>query len=82
MARERGIGMRVGTIAGFELRIHWSTLAIFALLAWSLAAVQLPEQAPGGTRAAYAVAALATGIAFYLGLLAHELSHALMARRE
>ena len=74
--------MRVGRIAGFELRIHWSTLLIFGLLVSSLAAEQLPADAPGATGARYLVAALVAGLAFYAGLLAHEVSHALVARRE
>lgn len=74
--------MRVGSIAGFELRVHWSTLLIFALLVSSLASVQLPHDAPGSSGAAYLVAAVLAGLAFYGGLLAHEVSHALVARRE
>ena len=74
--------MRVGKIAGFELRIHWSTLLIFGLLVWSLAAEQLPADAPDASGARYLVAALVAGLAFYGGLLAHEVSHALVARRD
>jgi len=74
--------MRIGRIAGFELRIHWSTLVIFGLLVWSLSAVQLPEDAPGASDTAYLLAGLMAGLAFYGGLLAHEVSHALVARRE
>jgi Zn-dependent protease/CBS domain-containing protein len=82
MEREGGIGVRVGRIAGFELRIHWSTLFIFGLVVSSLALVQLPEDAPGASDTGYLVAALVAGLAFYGGLLAHEVSHALVARRE
>lgn len=74
--------MRIGTISGFELRVHWSTLVIFGLLTWTLAAAQLPDAAPDATTAAYVVAALAAGVAFYLALLAHEVSHAIVAERE
>lgn len=74
--------MRVGKIFGFELNIHWSTLAIFTLIVWSLTAVRLPQDAPGYSDGAYLVAALVTGVAFYASLLAHEVSHAVMARRE
>lgn len=74
--------MRVGTVAGFELRIHWSTAVIFGLVVWSLASVQLPDQAPEASDTARLVAALVGGVAFYAGLLAHELSHAIAARRE
>lgn len=74
--------MRIGTIRGFELRIHWSTLVIFGLLVWSLAAVQLPDQAPDAGGGAHLAAALVGGVAFYGALLAHEVSHAVMSRRE
>jgi Zn-dependent protease/CBS domain-containing protein len=80
--RTEELSMRVGKIAGFELRIHWSTLVIFALLVWSLAAAQLPDEVPGSSEAAYVVAALIAGVAFYVALLAHEVSHALVARHE
>lgn len=74
--------MRVGSISGFELHIHWSTLVIFGLLVWSLAETRLPEQAPGASGSTYLTAALMAGVAFYLALLAHETSHAVLARRE
>lgn len=80
--REGRPGMRVGRLAGFELSIHWSTLVIFGLLVSSLAAEQLPADAPGASGLRYVVAALVAGLAFYGGLLAHEVSHALVARRE
>lgn len=75
------MGIRIGTIAGFELRVHWSTLIIFGLLTFSLAAAQLPDQAPDASDAAYVVAALIAGAAFYVALLAHEVSHAIVAER-
>ena len=74
--------MRIGRLAGFELRIHWSTLFIFGLLVWTLAAVQLPDQAPDAGTTAHVVAAVIAGFAFYAALLAHEVSHAVVARRE
>jgi len=77
-----GPQLRLGTIRGFEVHIHWSTLVIFGLLVWSLAAVQLPEQAPEASGGANLVAALVAGLAFYGALLAHEVSHAVLARRE
>ncbi|MCU1378064.1 MAG: Zn-dependent protease [Acidimicrobiales bacterium] len=74
--------LRVGSLAGFELKVHWSTLVIFGLLVSSLAGVQLPDQAPGYGNGAYLAAAVLAGVAFYLALVAHEVSHAIVARRE
>lgn len=74
--------MRIGRVSGFEVSIHWSTLVIFGFLVLSLSALRLPEAAPGYGDAVYLVAALGTGLVFYASLLAHEVSHAAMARRE
>src|SRR5690606_22262852 len=65
---EQEADMRIGKVAGFELRIHWSTLVIFGLLVWSLATVQLPEQDPDASGTAHVVAALIAGVAFYVAL--------------
>jgi Zn-dependent protease len=59
----------------------WSALLIAGLIAWSLAGSLLPAQAPGLTPAAYWLAGL-VGAGLFLGsLLAHEVGHALVARR-
>lgn len=73
--------VRLGTIRGMHVGVHWSVLAIWGLLTWSLAVTLLPEEAPGQGTVAYWLAA-GTGAVVLLGcLLAHELSHALAAGR-
>lgn len=83
MARpSAGDGMRIGRISGFEVKVHWSTVFIFSIIVLSLATVQLPEDASGYSDAAYWVAGVAAGLVFYASLLAHEVSHAVLARRD
>jgi Zn-dependent protease len=73
--------LRFGRIAGIPVGASWSALLIAALIAWSLAGRLLPVQAPGLAPAAYWLAG-AAGAALFLGsLLAHEIGHALVARR-
>jgi len=73
--------LRFGRIAGIPVGASWSALLIAGLIAWSLAGSLLPAQAPGLTTAAYWLAGLA-GAGLFLGsLLAHEVGHALVARR-
>jgi len=74
--------VRVGSIAGLEIKLDWSVLVIFWLLTWSLAAGGLPNLATGYETAAYWVAAVVTTAAFFGSLLAHELSHCVVARRQ
>ena len=59
---------------------NWSLIFIFALIAWSLATSILP-QASGYAPLVYWIVAVAGSVLFYVSLLAHELSHSLLARR-
>ncbi|MFC0531951.1 site-2 protease family protein [Phytohabitans kaempferiae] len=72
---------RVGRIAGVPIRVNWSVLVIFVLITVGLAAGSLPAGYPGHPRWAYAVAGLCAATVFFAGLLAHELSHAIVAKR-
>jgi Zn-dependent protease/CBS domain-containing protein len=72
----------LGRIAGIEIGINWSWLVVFALIVWSLAAVVFPEQTPGLAGEVYVVMAVVGAIVFFASILAHELGHAIQARRE
>jgi Zn-dependent protease len=73
--------LRFGRIAGIPVGASWSALLIAALIAWTLAGSVLPAEVPGLGPAAYWLAGLA-GAGLFLGsLLAHEIGHALVARR-
>ena len=73
--------VHLGKIRGIRVGIHWSLLVIAGLVVAGLADSQLPHSAPGHTSALYWIAGLVTAAVFYGCLLAHELSHALVARR-
>lgn len=72
---------RLGRIAGVPIGVNWSVLIIFGLIAWGLSAGQLPRAYPGYPGWAYASAGITTAVVFFLGLLAHEVSHAVVAMR-
>jgi Zn-dependent protease/CBS domain-containing protein len=74
--------VRLGRIAGVEVGFHWSLLVIAALLATGLASGRFPTDAPGYSDVAYAVAGGVTALAFLAAVLAHEVSHAVVARHE
>ncbi len=71
----------LGRIAGIRVGLNWSLLPVLVLLTWSLAATLLPSAAPGYSGSGYWTFALLATAAFYGSLLAHELGHALVARR-
>ena len=70
---------RIGTVRGISVEIHWSVLLIVALFAWELAEHQLPAH-PGHADVTDWVTAASGAVVLLLSLLAHEVSHALVAR--
>lgn len=73
--------IRLGHVAGVSVGINWSVLAIFLLITFGLAAGRFPAAFPGLDQTAYLVAGLVAGVVFFLSLLAHEVSHAIVAQR-
>lgn len=73
--------VRLFRVFGFDILIHWSWLLIFALLTWSLATGYLPDVYPNWTRGQYWITGAVTSVLFFASVLAHELSHSLVARR-
>jgi Zn-dependent protease len=73
--------LRFGRIAGIPVGASWSALLVALLIAWSLAGRLLPAQVPGLDPAAYWLAGAVGAVLFLGSLLAHELGHAVVARR-
>ena len=73
--------IRLGRFGGVPVGIHWSVAVIFGLVTWELADGVFPHAYGGGAHPAYWVAALVTATLFFASLLAHEASHAVVARR-
>lgn len=76
-----GSSFSVGSILGIRIALHPSWLVIAFLVTYSLAASSLPKNFPGWETAQYWVVAAAVAVLFFGSVLAHELSHALVARR-
>ena len=70
----------LGRIAGFGVNVHWSVIVILWLFTWSLATT-LPGAVAGYSRPAYWLAGACGALMLLASLLAHELAHAVVARR-
>ena len=75
-------GARLGRIAGVEVGLHWSVWMIGGVLAAGLARGRFPAKAPGYSSVEYVAAAGIAALVFLGCVLAHELGHAVVARRE
>lgn len=72
---------RLGRIAGIDVGINWSVLAIFALVAFSLSTGRFPADYPDLSVLVYTVAGFVAAVLFFASLLAHELAHGIVAKR-
>jgi Zn-dependent protease len=74
--------VRLGRIAGVAVGFNWTLILIAAFLALGLGGNRFPVDAPGYSQTAYNLAGLFTALAFLGAVLAHEMSHALVARHD
>ncbi len=74
--------MCVCRCVGIPVRIHVSWLAAFALVALTLGGSYYPRLYPGWTAMLHWELALATSLFFFASVLAHEVAHCLVARRQ
>jgi Zn-dependent protease len=74
-------GIRIARIAGIKVTADWSVLVIGALLAYGVAEGAVPAEVPGTpVWLAWIVGVIAAAL-LVVSLTAHELAHALLARR-
>ncbi|HET9059344.1 MAG TPA: site-2 protease family protein [Acidimicrobiales bacterium] len=73
--------VRLGRIRGIAVGANWSLFALVAIVAYFLATSRLPSDAHGYSPSAYWLAGVVTAVALFAGVLAHEMAHAITAKR-
>lgn len=74
-------GLRLGRILGIPVSADLGVLLIGGFLTWTLATIILPNGAPGLTGSAYWSLGAVGALLFLGSLLAHEMGHSVVARR-
>lgn len=69
----------VFTLFGIPIRLHFSWVFIFFLLAWSLARSYFPSSYPDWSGGVYWAMGILGSVLLFSSVLAHELSHSLVA---
>jgi Zn-dependent protease/CBS domain-containing protein len=73
-------GIRLGTVAGFEISLDYSWFVIFFLLLASFSGGVFPAGMPGLDGTQYLLMGAVGTFLFFASLLVHELAHAFVAR--
>jgi len=74
-------GLKLGRIFGIPVGLHVSWFLIFGLVTWSLAVGYFPTEYPALSPLSYWVMGAVTSLLFFVSVFAHELGHAVVARR-
>lgn len=77
-----GHGFKVGRIFGVDVHIDWSLIIIFALILFNLGAAVFPQWHPDWGLGLVWGVAFGAAVLFFASVLAHELSHAVVARAQ
>lgn len=77
-----GSSFRIARILGVDIKLDYSWLIIFGLVTWSLTSYYLPLRHPGWPAAGYLTIGVITSLLFFASVLAHELSHSVVARAQ
>ncbi len=72
--------IRLGSIRGIEIGVHYNWLLIFFLVAWSLAMGYFPQSYLGWTQLAYWITGVIASILLFVSVLLHELAHSFVAQ--
>ena len=80
-ASDQALGVSLGRIGSVEIRLDWSLIFVFILITVNLGAGLFPLQHPEWSPVLVWAMALIAAMLFFASVLAHELAHALMARR-
>lgn len=74
-------GLSLFRVAGIEIRLDYSWLFIFGLILVSLSAGYFPRAYPEQSTSSYWIAGVFGTLLFFVSILIHELSHAVVARQ-
>jgi Zn-dependent protease len=73
------LSLQVTKIKGIPIRLHFTLIIVFFLIAWTLAARLMPEIYPGLTREEYWIIGILGAGVLFISVLLHELAHSIVA---
>src|SRR5919199_3546130 len=73
------MSLQITKIKGIPIRLHFTLLVVFFLIAWTLSASLMPEIHPGLSRGEYWIIGVFGAGTSFTSILLHELAHSIVA---
>jgi len=73
--------LKIATVMGIPIRVHFSWLIIFGLITWSLSTFYFPKAAPKLPGLSYWISGITAALLLFVSVALHELSHSFIAMR-
>jgi len=75
-------GVKLFRVLGIQISLNYTWFIVFGLIAWSLASGYFPSQYPGLSRSTHWVMGFLAAVFLFLSVLAHEVTHSYIAKKE
>ncbi len=73
------MSLQITKIKGIPIRLHFTLIVVFFLIAWTLSARLMPEIHPSLTRTEYWIIGVFGASTSFISILLHELAHSIVA---
>jgi Zn-dependent protease/predicted transcriptional regulator len=73
------MSLQITKIKGIPIRLHFTLIVVFFLIAWTLSASLMPQIHPGLTRTDYWIIGIFGASTSFISILLHELAHSIVA---
>jgi Zn-dependent protease len=75
------MSLQITKIKGISIRLHFTLIIVFFLIAWTLSGSLMPQVHPGLTRTEYWIIGIFGASTSFISILIHELAHSIVALR-
>lgn len=77
----RSGSLKIATVLGIPIKVHFSWLIVFGLISWSLSTFYFPEAVPELPARLYWITGIIASLTLFLSVVLHELAHSFIALR-
>ena len=73
------MSLQISKVKGIPIKLHFTLIAVFFLIAWTLASGFMPQFFPNPSIVHYWIMGIAGAIILFVSVLFHELAHSILS---